>query len=565
MARRIVIVGGVAGGAAAATRARRLDESAQIVILERSPHVSVGLCGLPYYLGREIADPDALLVQTPDKLARRFALDVRVQHEAVRIERDARRVVVRDLAADREYTLEYDHLILSPGARPIRPPVAGIDADGVFVVRGLDDALAIDRWIIQRGARRAVVAGGGYIGLEMAEQLRRRGLEITLIEAAGQVLPTLDTEMAALVQRELRANGVALHLNEPLAGIERAGERLAVRTAAGTTLEGDVVIVGVGVRPEVSLARDAGLEIGSLGGIRVNEFMQTSDPAIYAVGDAVEVRHRVTGAWSLVPLAAPAVKQARVAADHIMGRPTAYRGTVGTWIVRVFGVTAAGTGANARQLQAAGMPFEAVHLAPPHHAGYYPGAKPLFIKLLYEPTSGRTLGAQVVGPEGADKRIDVFASAVYAGLTADDLAFLDLAYAPPFGAARDPVNLAGSAAWNRINGDVGYAHWDEIRPASAAEPAPLVLDVRGADEREAGAIPGSLHIPLPELRARAGELPADREIITHCASGQRSYYAARILAQRGRRARSLSGGYRLWSAATAEVARPGPEPPHPGR
>ncbi|RME89861.1 MAG: CoA-disulfide reductase [Verrucomicrobia bacterium] len=548
---RLLIVGGVAGGASAAARARRLSEDAEIIVFERGPYVSFANCGLPYHVGGEIAQREELLLQTPKSLKARFNLDVRVRSEVVGIDREHREVLVRDLDAGREYRERYDALLLSPGAEPLRPPIPGIDRPGHFTVRQVPDVDAIRSWIEEKQARRAVVAGGGYIGLEMAEQLHRRGLEVSVVEAMPQVLGMLDPEMAAWVQMELQARGVRLFLSDPVAAFAepQTGENAAASVVvlrSGRRLPADIVILALGVRPETRLAREAGLKLGGCGGIQVDETLRTSDPHIWAVGDAIEVRHLVTGRPVLLPLAGPANRQGRIAAANMLGGDERYPGSLGTGIVRVFGLAAAGTGANEKMLQAAGMAYEAVHLHPPSHAGYYPGATPLSLKVLFDPQSGRLLGVQAVGKEGVDKRIDVFATALKAGLTVDELAELELAYAPPFGSAKDPVNLAGMAAQNVRRGLVRLAQWSDV--AKLDPERQVLLDVRTEEEHRAGAIPGAIHIPLHELRRRVEELPRDKEIIVHCQSGQRSYYACRFLAQRGYRVRNLTGSYRTWKA-----------------
>lgn len=549
---KIVIIGGVAGGASAAARARRLSEAAEIVVVERGPHVSFANCGLPYYVGGEIAGAADLLVSTPEALRTRFNLDVRVNTEAIKIDRDARSVVLRELTTGREYRESYDALILATGAAPVRPPIPGIDRDGHFVVRNVPDAMAIAAWADRYPGGRAVVIGGGYIGLEMAEQLHRRGMSVALAEALPQVAAFLDPEMASLLHEELRLQGVALHLNDGVAAFEppQAPEHAAASVVvlrSGTRLPADIVILGMGIKPEIGLARDAGLKIGVTGGIMVNDHLQTSDPAIWAVGDAIEVRHGVTGAPALLPLAGPANRQGRIVADNILGRPRAYKGTFGTGIMRVFDLAAAGTGGNARMLDAAGMRYRAVHLYPSSHAGYYPGANMLAIKVFFDPDSGRLLGAQVVGRDGVDKRIDVFATAIQAGLTVEDVAELELGYAPPFGSAKDPVNLAGMIAANTRAELVTMVDWREL---AQRDPEQIfLLDVREEPEWLVGHIPGATHIPLNEVRSRLAELPRDKEIVAYCRSGLRSYYACRILVQNGFRASNLSGAYLTWTAA----------------
>jgi NADPH-dependent 2,4-dienoyl-CoA reductase/sulfur reductase-like enzyme/rhodanese-related sulfurtransferase len=551
--KRIVIVGGVAGGASAAARARRLSEEAEIIIFERGPHVSFANCGLPYFVGGEIADRDELLLQTPQSLRARFNLDVRVLTEVVAIDRAAQQVRVREVQSGREYTQPYDALVLATGAVPVHPDVPGFDRPGHFLVRNVPDVEKLTDWIRETQARRAVVVGGGYIGLEMAEQLQRRGLSVALAQRPAQVMTPLDPEMAAWLHQELNANGVDLHLNDAVAAFEppQAGEEArasVVVLQSGRRLPADLVVLGMGVRPETSLARQAGLEIGTLGGIRVNEHLQTSDQHIWAVGDAIEVRDGVTGAWSLVPLAGPANRQGRIAADNILGQHSHYAGTLGTSILRLFKLTAACTGASEKTLKKAGIPYQAIHLHPASHAGYYPGASPIAMKVLFAPDTGRLLGAQAVGQDGVDKRIDVLATALKAGMTVHELAELELAYAPPFGSAKDPVNLAGMAAQNVLSGGVALAQWHEV--ASLDPASTLVLDVRSDGERQAGHIPGSIHIPLPQLRVRVGELPIGKEIVVSCQSGQRSYFACRFLSQRGYRVRNLTGSYRTWKTAT---------------
>ncbi len=553
--KRLVIVGGVAGGASAAARARRLCEDCEIIIFERGPHVSFANCGLPYFVGREIAEADALLVQTPESLRARFNLDVRVLTEVLSIDSTAREIRVRELTNGREYTQGYDALVLSTGAAPLKPPIPGIERAGHFTVRNVPDVQRIMDWTKDCRACRAVVIGGGYIGLEMAEQLKRHGgLSVSIVEALPQVMAPLDPEMAAWLHAEIRANKIELHLGNAVAAFEppRADEQArasVVVLKSDRRLPADIVILGLGVRPETALARNAGLEIGKLGGVRVNEHLQTSDANIWAVGDAIEVRDAVTHEWAVIPLAGPANRQGRIVADNIFARPSCYEGTWGTAILRLFNLTAGCTGASEKTLRKHNIPYQALHLHPNSHAGYYPGAEPIALKILFAPDSGRLLGAQAVGRDGIDKRIDVLATALKGKMTVHDLAELELAYAPPYGSAKDPINLAGMAAQNVLAGDVEVAQWHDI---AALNPAHAVLlDVRRAEEREKGFIPGSIHIPLDQLRERLGELSRDREIIAHCQTGQRSYYACRLLRQRGYRARNLAGSWRTWRTATA--------------
>lgn len=553
---RLLIVGGVAGGASAAARARRLCEDCQITVFERGPHVSFANCGLPYFVGGEIVAQDDLLLQTPQTLRNRFNLDVHVATEVTLIDPASRCIHTRDLRSGSTAVHSYDALILSTGASPLRPPIPGIERPGHFTVRNIPDVEHITDWIRAGETRRAVVVGGGYIGLEMAEQLHRRGLRVTVVEGASQVMAPLDPEMAEWLHAELQAQDVQLHLGHPVAAFEPPRPDESARASVvvlrdGTRLPADIVVLGLGVRPETALARQAGLELGSLGGIRVNEHLQTSDPAIWAVGDAVEVRDRITGSWSIIPLAGPANRQGRIAADNIFGHRSAYHGTWGTAILRLFNLSAGCTGANEKSLRRAGIPFDILHLHPGSHAGYYPGAEPLAMKVLFAPDTGRLLGAQVIGADGVDKRIDVLATALQHGLTLDALAGLELAYAPPFGSAKDPVNIAGMAGQNRLTDRVRVAQWHEV---DARDPGRTVLlDVRRPDEWVRGHIPGAIHIPLDELRTRWNELPAGREILVHCQSGQRSYFACRLLQQKGLPVRNVTGGYRTWK--TAQMSR----------
>lgn len=553
--KRIVIVGGVAGGASAAARARRLCEDCDIILIERGPHVSFANCGLPYYVGGEILAHDHLLVQTPGSLKARFNLDVRVNAEVISIDRAARMIQVRERETGREYVESYDALILSTGASPLKPPIPGIEHARHFVLRDIPDVDAITSWSYACTHGRVVIVGGGYIGLEMAEQLRRRDYAVTVVEALSQVMAPFDPEMAAWLHAELRANHVAVHLDDPVVSFERPtdhepADASVVVLKSGERLPADAVILGLGVKPDASLAKAAGLEIGTLGGIRVDEHLRTSDPHIWAVGDVIEVRDGVTGKWALIPLAGPANRQGRIAADNILGQPTRYEQTWGTAILRLFTLTAACTGANEKLLRRAGIPFVALHLHPGSHAGYYPGAQPIALKILFAPETGTLLGAQAVGHDGVDKRIDVLATALAGGMTVHDLAEMELAYAPPYGSAKDPINLAGMAAQNVLSGAVTVIQWHEV---AALDPTTTqILDVRNPDERASGFIPASLHIPIDDLRQRVRELPHDREIIVYCQSGQRSYVAARLLRQNGFSVRSLSGGYRTWHMIQAD-------------
>jgi NADPH-dependent 2,4-dienoyl-CoA reductase/sulfur reductase-like enzyme/rhodanese-related sulfurtransferase len=558
--KRILVVGGVAGGATCAARSRRVDESAEIVVFDRGPFVSFANCGLPYYVGDVIAKEQSLLVATPALFRDRFRIDVRTDSEVVAIDRKSAEIEVRELKTGRTYRESYDALVLAPGAAPVVPPLPGLDLPGVFTLRTIPDSKKIREWIAERKARTAVVVGAGFIGLEMVENFVHRGLAVTVIELADQVLPPLDPEMARTVADWLAAKGVTLLLGEGLAGIERAtsGE-LRVKTNAGTVLPADVVLLGLGVRPETKLAVAAGLEIGQRGGIRVDEAMRTSDPRIWAIGDAVEVRDAVTKQWTVIPLAGPANRQGRVAADSIAGREACFRGVQGTAVCGVLGLTAAMTGASEKSLKRAGVKaFEKVYLHPGHHAGYYPGAKPLHMKLIFSIPDGVVLGAQAVGEEGVDKRIDVIAMAIQKGGTVRDLEEAELCYAPQYGSAKDPVNLLGMVAVNALSGDAPLARWDDIGKSDA-----FVLDVRQPEEFAAGHVEGAVNVPLPELRGRLGELPREREIWAYCRVGQRSYYATRLLRQHGLQVRNLTGGYQSYLASRARSEVPVEKPALP--
>lgn len=554
--RKVVIVGGVAGGASCAARLRRLDEAADILMVERGPFVSYANCGLPYHVGGVIPREASLLVANERVFREQFAIDVRTNCEAIAIAPQARTVDLRNTATGEVTTESYDALVLAPGAVPIRPPLPGIDLPGIFQVRTIPDAHAIREWI-ERGTsfltgmfnysgiqavkpvRRAVVVGGGFIGLEMAENLVHAGFEVTIIEMLDQVLAPLDRELARIVEAHLVRHGVRLALNDGVAGFApRDGGVLEVQTLGGKYYPADVAILALGVRPDTGLARAAGLAIGARGGIRVDEHMRTSDPHIFAVGDAVEVRDVVTGQWGLVSLAGPANRQGRTAADAIAGRPTCFRGTQGTAIVGLFGGAAAWTGASEKTLLALGdHDHEKVYLFPNSHAGYYPGAKPLELKVVFRKTDGRLLGAQALGLDApaVDKRISTLAMAIQMGATIYDLEEAELCYAPQFGSAKDPINYAGMVAADVLRGDMPLAHWTTMNGG-------FLLDVREPVELAVESVPGAVNIPLGQLRSRLGELPRDRDILAICRSGQRAYMATRILLHHGFKAKNLSGG-----------------------
>ena len=541
---KLLIVGGVAGGASAAARSRRLSEDAEIVVFERGPDVSFANCGLPYFIGGEISDRKKLLVTTPENLRSRFKLDVRTGSSVESIDRKDKKVHVRDLTSGRAYDETYDKLILAPGAMPLRPPIPGIELPGIFTLRNLQDMDRIKERIDQ-GAKQAIVVGAGFIGLELVENFVKRGVATTVVELQGQVLPPFDKEMTTPILEALVAKGVTVLLDESAEGFEQCSDGIAVRLKSGQQLTAQLVILGVGVRPENKLAVDAGLEVGPRGGIRVNEFLQTNDPDIFAVGDAIEVKDAVSGDPTQVPLAGPANRQGRIAADNVFGRSVKYRGTQGTAILGFFDRTAAMTGASEKTLRRANRPFRKVYIHPTHHAGYYPGAEAMTLKLLFDPTTGQSLGAQGVGGAGVDKRIDVLAVAIQAGMTVFDLEEMELAYAPQYGSAKDPINMAGFVAGGMLRGDHPQVDVEAVLAASAGE-RPFLLDVRTPQEFTSGHIPGAVNIPVDDLRSRLGELPHDRTIAAYCQVGQRGYLATRILLQAGFSAVNIGGGYKAY-------------------
>jgi NADPH-dependent 2,4-dienoyl-CoA reductase/sulfur reductase-like enzyme/rhodanese-related sulfurtransferase len=553
---KVVIVGGVAGGASCAARLRRLDEKAEIVMVERGPYLSYANCGLPYHISGVIPKESSLLVANEQYFTANLGIDARTNREAVSIDRKKKTVDLRNVTTGEVATEAYDKLVLSPGAASIRLPLPGIDLPGIFQVRTVPDARTIKEWI-EKGTeflagmsnysgiqfvkppRRAVVIGGGFIGLETAENLAHAGFEVTILELLDQVLAPLDREIARLVEEQLTKHGVCLALNDGVSGFAPLeGGTIEVRTKSGKTYPADVVILALGVRPDTTLAKAAGLEIGKLGGIRVDDQMHTSDPDIFAVGDAIEVKDWVTGQWSLVALAGPANRQGRIAADVIAGRDSRFRGTQGTSIIGLFGAAVAWTGVSEKTLEKLGdKDFEKIYLFPNSHAGYYPGATSIGMKVLFRKSDGRLLGAQALGQDGpaVDKRISALALALQMRATVYDLEEAELCYAPQFGSAKDPVNFAGMVAADVLRGDMPLAHWNETKGA-------LLLDVRTPVELAVEDVPGAVHIPLHELRNRIGELPKNREILVICRSAQRAYYATRVLLQSGFKARNLSGG-----------------------
>jgi len=553
---KVIIVGGVAGGASCAARLRRLDEKAEILMVERGPYVSYANCGLPYHVGGVIEKESSLLVASEQMFRGAFAIDVRTNCEAISISPKKKTVDLRNVATGQVTTESYDKLVLSPGAPSIRPPLPGIDLPGIFQVRTVPDARTIREWIeggttflagmsnysgiqMVKPVRRAVVVGGGFIGLEMAENLVHLGFDVTLIQKPNQVLSPLDPEIACLVEGHVKKHGVRIVANDGVVGFKQLeGGALEVQTISGKTHVADIVILAIGVRPDTTLAKTAGLAIGERGGIRVDEQMRTSDPDIFAVGDAIEVKDYVTGQWSLVALAGPANRQGRIAADVIAGRNSRYRGTQGTAIIGLFGGATAWTGVSEKTLKKLGdQDFEKIYLYPNSHAGYYPGAKMLGLKVIFRKSDGRVLGAQALGEDGpaVDKRISTLAMAIQMGATVYDLEEAELCYAPQFGSAKDAVNFAGMVAANVLRGDMPLSHWDSVDSA-------FLLDMREQVELAVEKVPGAVNIPMGQLRSRLGELPRDREIHVICRSGQRAYYATRILLQNGFNARNISGG-----------------------
>ncbi|MCB9555372.1 MAG: FAD-dependent oxidoreductase [Deltaproteobacteria bacterium] len=546
--KRALIVGGVAGGASCAARLRRLKEHWEIVVFDRGPYVSFANCGLPYYVGDVIADERKLLVASPELFRERFAIDVRTDSEVLSIDRAGQTVIVRDLKGRRDYQERYDALVLSPGGRPVRPPIPGIDLPGIFSLRTIPDSRLIRSWLVEKNVQRAVVVGAGFIGLEMAENLTRRGVEVTLIELAEQVMPSLDREMAAPIAETLQRKGVKLHLGDGVAGFSPDGGGLTVATRDGSRFPADLVILGMGIVPETSLAADAGLTLGQTKAIQVDTEMQTSDPHIWAVGDAIEVTHVVHGTPHIVPLAGPANRQGRVAADSIAGRGSRFRGVQSTAVCGVFDQVIAQTGATEKLLaERAQSDVASIYLHPGHHVGYYPGARPIHLKLTFSLADGKILGAQATGEAGVERRIDVIAMAIQMGATVYDLEEAELCYAPQFGAAKDPVNMAGMIAANVLRGDMPLASWRALDQRGDV----TLVDVREPNEFESEHIPGALSLPLSQLRQGLDKLPQGGELWLYCRVGQRAYYAVRALRQHGFDARNLSGGLLTYQAIIA--------------
>ncbi|EKF9451424.1 TPA: FAD-dependent oxidoreductase [Vibrio cholerae] len=565
---KIVIIGGVAGGASAAARARRLSEDAEIIMFERGPYVSFANCGLPYHIGGDIKERSNLLLQTPESFLARFNVDVRTMNEVLRINRAAKTITVRNLLDQSEYDENYDFLLLSPGAGPVIPPIPGIQNPLTHSLRNIPDMDKIIQTLQMNKPEHATVVGGGFIGLEMMEAFHHLGIKTTLIEMADQVMTPVDREMAGFAHAEIRAKGIDLRLGAALKSVKyrpaatlpsaESGESLEHKhvegeldlvLSNGDTLTTDILIMAIGVRPETKLASEAGLQLGELGGIWVNEQMQTSDPAIYAVGDAVEEKDFVTGKQTLVPLAGPANRQGRMAADNMLGRNESYQGTQGTAICKIFDLAVASTGKNEKQLKREGIAYEKVYVHTASHANYYPGAEVVSFKMLFDPQTGKIFGAQAVGKDGIDKRIDVMAVAQRAGMTVEQLQHLELTYAPPFGSAKDVINQAAFVATNLIKGDAKAIHFDEIDNLTDEQ---VLLDVRNPMElQNMGYLPGAINIPVDQLRQRMNELPKGKEIVIYCQVGLRGNVAYRQLVNNGFKARNLIGGYRTYKFAKA--------------
>jgi len=555
---KLLIIGGVAGGATAAARARRLDEHAEIIVFERGEHISFANCGLPYYIGRVIKDRDALLVTTKDAFSQRYKIEIRNFSEVIAIDRSRKMVEIKDLKKGETYEESYDKIILSPGAKPLRPPIEGIGLDNIFNLKDIPDSDLIKSHLDKKNPRSAVIVGGGFIGLEMAENLHLRGVKTTIIEMLDQVMAPLDFEMAAHVLAHLKEKGVSCVLGTGVTSFSERDSHLMVTTSDGKHYESDLVILSIGIRPENRLAREAGLEIGNRGGIKVDASMKTSDPDIFAVGDAVEVKDFITGQPTMTALAGPANKQGRIAADNALGRKSLFKGTLGTAVVKVFELTVASTGANEKTLTSQNIPHVVSYTHSGSHASYYPGAETMAIKLIFSPGHGKILGAQIVGKGGVDKRIDVIATAIRGGMTVYDLEELELAYAPPYSSAKDPVNVAGFVAANILKGDMDHIQWGEL-PDLDRE-ANIMIDLRDKKELEtSGVIEGARHVPLDELRNHLSELDREKHYIPFCAAGLRAYLGHRILVQHGLKSRNLSGGYITYLGGKERIMKPSPK------
>jgi NADPH-dependent 2,4-dienoyl-CoA reductase/sulfur reductase-like enzyme/rhodanese-related sulfurtransferase len=547
---KVLILGGVAGGAGAAARLRRLDENCEIIMIERGQFISFANCGLPYYIGEIITEKEKLLVQTVEGFSTRFKVDVRVNQEVIQIDRGAKAITVKDLITDEIYSESYDKLVISTGASPIGSTIPGADLPNVFTLRDIPDTFRIKDYVDTQKPAVAVVVGGGYIGLEVAENLKHRGVSVIMVEMAEQLVGVLDKEMAAFVHFYLQSCGVDFYLQDGVKAFIKDQKQTKVILTSGREIYADMVVLGIGVRPKAEIARDAGLEIGVTGGIKVNEYLMTSDPDIYAVGDVIEVTDYVNKNPALIPLAGPANKQARIAADNICGRKSKYNGTQGTSVVKVFDMTVAATGNNEKQLKRYGIKYEKSYTHSGSHAGYYPGATVISIKILFDPEHGRLFGAQAIGFSGVEKRMDVFATAIRAGMTVFDLEELELAYAPPFSSAKDPVNMAGYVASNIVRGDQKVMHWHELDSVDRGKT--ILLDVRTSEEFADGAIPGAVNIPIDVLRSNLDKVPHDKEVVVYCKIGLRAYIAYRILTNLGyENIKNLSGGWTTYLPAVS--------------
>ena len=545
MIQKIIIVGGVAGGATAAARLRRISEDVEIILVERGENISFANCGLPYYIGETIKERSKLLVQTVKGMTERFNLDIRILSEVLSINPEGKTVMIKNLQTGEVYEESYDKLLLSPGARPIVPPIPGLSENqSLFTLRNIPDTDKIKNYVDMKNPKKAVVIGGGFIGIEMAENLVDRGIEVTIIEMANQIMAPIDYEMASILHTHLKQKGVELILENGVQSFANQGKKVVL--SDGTEIETDMTILSIGVRPENELAKLAGLDLGERGGIIVNEYLQTSNEDIFAVGDAVEVVDYISGTKAMIPLAGPANRQGRIAANNIMDKKEKYQGTMGTSIAKVFNLTVAATGNNEKTLKRLGVKYDVVHIHPSSHAGYYPGAAPIALKLIFDKETGKIYGAQAVGADGVDKRIDVIATAIKGGLSVEDLTNLELSYAPPYSSAKDPVNMAGYVATNIMEGELEHIQWHEVD--QIVSEGGLLIDVREQKEREFGFIEGSINIPLNSLRNRLEELPKDRTIYVSCQVGLRGYLASRILKNNGYNVKNVDGGWKTYSS-----------------
>lgn len=557
MAKKTVIIGGVAGGATTATRLRRKDETMEIIMLERGEYISYANCGLPYYIGDVIKSRNALLVQTVEAMRSRYRIDVRVGNEVIELLPKEQKIKVKELKTGKIYEESYDNLVLATGSSPVKPPIPGIDSDNIFTLWTVPDTDSIRGFIEKHQAKRAVVIGGGFIGLEMAENLHRAGLQVSIVEMQDQVMTTLDLEMAKVLHKTLKKNGVDLILSDGVKEFHQENGKTSIELASGRRVEADLVILSIGVKPNSELAKQAGLSLNQRGGIVVDSYLKTSDEHIYAVGDVIEVDHFVSKDKTMIPLAGPANKQARILADNLTGTPTMYKGTLGTSVVKVFDLDVASVGLNEKQLKAMGKEkgkdYETVLIVQKSHAGYYPGASSLILKMIFT-KEGKILGGQMIGKDGVDKRMDTLATVIRLGGTVFDLTELELAYAPPFSSAKDPINMLGYVAENMLNGFVSFMEWDELENMMKEEREDLIiLDVTEDHERKEFSVAGSLHIPFGQIRERMGELDKDKIIAIYCAIGVRAYNVARILSQNGfKHPKVLSGGVTFYKAMDRE-------------